>query len=202
MEGVAVDPFENTKHVVQFYDNDEALITETGCAANAALDRGCAVVCIATDAHLRLLEDHLACRGIDVAAAKVHERIVFLDATGTLAEITVDDLTDVIRFAEVIGSLVDRLVARFPRVWVFGELVALMTAKGNRFGAVKLERLWESVTESRPVFLRCAYPARAFSSERDLAEFLRVCEPRCRVLHSEISLALSSWEPQRMWHES
>ena len=179
------------EHIVQFYDDDPTLIAEVGRSMCIALDQGNAVVCLATDPHRRALEQHLTSRGIDVPAARMAGQMVSLDAAGTLAKITVDGLPDVVRFAEVIGAIVDRLAASYPRVWIFGELVALMCANGNQFGAVKLERLWSSFTESRSVVLYCAYPAHAFSAERDLAEFLRVCEEHCRVLHSDSSLALS-----------
>ncbi len=188
----------NAEHVVQFYDDDSVLITEMGRALQAALDQGNAAAFVVTNAHRRLLEDHLTNCGIDVAAASVDEQIVFLDAAETLTKITVDGLTDVVRFAEVIGALVDRLAARFPRLWIFGELVALMRANGNPFGAVKLERLWTSFAKSRPVVLYCACPASAFASKRDLTDFLCVCEEYCRVLHSESSLALAVRETNGM----
>lgn len=192
MDGVPdVAQRENAEYVVQFYDDDSGLITPIGRAMCVALDAGYAVLCITTGAHRRLLEEHLTTRGIDVTAPSMGERIVFLDAADTLAKITVDGLTDVVRFAEVIGALVDSLCSRFPRLWIFGELVALMRANGNQFGALKLERLWTSFAESRRVIICCGCPANAFASKRDLTEFLRVCEQYSRVLHSESSLALS-----------
>ncbi len=44
---------------VQFADPDAVLITEIGRAMSVALHRGSAVMCIATDVHRRLLEEHL-----------------------------------------------------------------------------------------------------------------------------------------------
>lgn len=186
-----------SEHVIQFYDSESMFIAEVGRAMTIALDQGSAVVCIATDEHRHRLEDLLVSRGVDVAAVRIIEQMVCLDAPRALAKITVDGLPDAIHFAQVIGSLIDRLVARYPRVWVFGELVALMCANDNYVGAVKLERLWRSFTESRPVVLYCAYPANAFSCERDLEAFLHVCEEHCRVLHSESTLALSVRRTER-----
>jgi hypothetical protein len=191
MSAQVADVHQSAQHVVQFYDDDPLLIAEVGRAMCVALDQGSAVLCVATHSHRRLLQDHLQNRGIDVPAAMMADQIVFMDAHGTLAKITRRGMPDVIRFAEVVGAVVDRLAARYPRVWIFGELVALMCANGNHSGAVELERLWTSFADARPVFLHCGYPAQAFSSEQDLAAFRNICEEHCRVLHCQSSLALS-----------
>lgn len=143
---------------VQFADPDAVLITEIGRAMSVALDRGSAVMCIATDVHRCLLEDHLSRAGADLQAARRTRQYVYLDAIDTLSRITIDGLPDVIRFAEVIGASVDRMALQFSRVWIFGDMVALMCAYGNRTGALRLERLWRSFNEAHPVFRYCAYP--------------------------------------------
>jgi hypothetical protein len=42
-----------SEHVVQRYDTEAVLVAEIGRATCIALDRGAAVVCIATDGHRR-----------------------------------------------------------------------------------------------------------------------------------------------------
>jgi hypothetical protein len=184
-----------SEHIVQFYDDDDELITEVARAMYVALEQGHATMCLATAAHRQALERHLTARGIDLEAALRDGRLVYFDADATLARITVNGSPDVERFAEVIGSVVDSLAASFERVWIFGELVALMCDSGNPAGALELEKLWSSFVHSRPVFLHCAYPARAFASEQDRAAFLQICAEHCRVLHSDSWLALSHRAP-------
>jgi hypothetical protein len=143
---------------VQFSDTDAVLINEIGRAASVALDEGNAVVCIATRAHRLLLARHLADHGLDIVALRHEEQFVALDAAETLAKIIVDGKPDVIRFAEVVGACIDRAATRYPRVWIFGDMVALMCAHGDHMGAVRLEKLWRSFNKARPVFRYCAYP--------------------------------------------
>jgi hypothetical protein len=181
-----------SEHVVQFYDTESILISEVGRAMGIALDQGAAVVCIATDAHRELLERHLMDRGIDVSAARTASQFVCLDAPATLPAIVKNGVPDVIRFAEVVGAVIDQAAARFPRVWIFGELVALMCADGHHAGAVELEKLWTSFTASRPqVLLHCAYPTSAFRLVDDMQAFVDICEEHCRVLHSDSSLVIA-----------
>jgi hypothetical protein len=141
---------------------DAALIAEIGGAMCTTLVEGNAVVCIATGTHRRLLERQLSLRGIDVVAALHSEQFVSLNALEVLSKVIIGGLPDVNRFAEVVGSLVDRTVARYPRVLIFGELVALMRADGQLASAIELENLWGSFTAARPSVLRhCEYPALA-----------------------------------------
>lgn len=164
---------ENAAKFVQFADPDAVLIAEIGHAMAVALARGDAVVCIATDAHRRLLESRLNRAGTDLRRARRAQQYVYLDAIESLVRVTVDGSPDVVRFAEVIGAPIDRVAARFPQVWIFGDMVALMCAYGNRAGAIRLERLWRSFNEARSVFRYCAYPPNVYrldSSGADATE--------------------------------
>ncbi len=147
---------------VQFADPDAVLIAEIGRAMSAALERGNAVVCIATNAHRRLLEAQLERAGADVHRARREQQYVYFNAIDSLSRVTIDGSPDVVRFAEVIGGPIDRVAARFPQVWIFGDMVALMCAYGNRTGAIRLERLWRSFNKARPIFRYCAYPPNVY----------------------------------------
>lgn len=179
------------EHFVQFYDNDTQLVSEVGRAMCIALDQGHAVICVATPAHQIQFEKQLVARGIDADAARDSGRYVSRDAFETLSQITVSGRPELLRFNEVVGALIDRLAARYPRVWIFGEMVALMCAEGNRAGALELERIWSACAKGQPICLHCAYPAEAFSSE-DVEAFVEICAEHCRVLHSDSSLALTA----------
>ena len=154
--------WETDARFVQFADPDAVLLAEIGRAMSAALNRGNAVVCIATDAHRRLLEAHLDRACTDLNRAREEQQYVYLDAIETLSHVTIDGSPDVVRFAETIGGPIDRVAARFPQVWIFGDMVALMCAYGNRAGAMRLERLWRAFSEARPIFRYCAYPPNVY----------------------------------------
>jgi hypothetical protein len=147
----------------QFCD-DSTLLEEIGIAMCTELDKGNAVVSIATGTHRRLLEKQLTVHGLNIIAALSKGQYVSLNARETLSTIIVDGVPDVIRYAELVGALVDRTATRFRRVLIFAELVPLMHADGKHSGAVELEALWRSFVASRSIFLHCAYPADAIHS--------------------------------------
>lgn len=63
---------------------------------------------------------------------------------------------------------------------VFGEMVAVLWAAGNKRGALALERLWNDLLHERAFHLHCAY-ARALFGE-DEAGIRNVCESHSHVL--------------------
>ena len=175
-------------HVVQFYDSEGMLISQVGHAMWVALDQGAAVVCVATGMHRWRLERYLIIRGIDVTEARDTKQFVCLDAPATLTRVATNGVPDVAKFADLVGAVVDEAAARFPLVWVFGELVALMCADGHHSGAVELEKMWTSFMDSRPrVILYCAYPTDVFKSADHRQAFAHICEQHGRVLHSDRS---------------
>jgi len=144
----------NPTHVAQFNDDGAPRITEIGRVLSVALHQGVAVVCIATGTHRRLLERQLIAHGIDILAVLSREQYVSLNALETLSKIVIEGVPDAVRFAEVVGVLVDRSAARYPRVLIFGELVALMCADGQNAAAAELENLWRPFMAARPLFRR------------------------------------------------
>ena len=144
----------------QFCD-EAALLAEAASAMRAELNKGNAVVSIATGTHRRLLEQQLTVHGINVVAVLSKGQYVPLNALEVLSTMVVDGVPDVIRFAEVVGAVADRTAVNHRRVLLFGELVPLLHADGQHAGADALETLWRSFAASRPIFLHCEYPAHA-----------------------------------------
>lgn len=131
---------------------DDALMTyEIGKSLSTALKYGDAVVCIASGSQRRRLEAQMRVLGIDVVGALMREQLVCLNALDTLMKVIVNDVPDVVRFAEVIGAVVDRVATRYPRVLTFSQLPEYR----NVSGALELETLLTSFLDSRPVFFRC-----------------------------------------------
>ena len=185
-----------SKTRLQLYVTEGMLISAVGRAMCIALDQGAAVVCIATDAHRQRLERHLMVRGIDVDEARTTNQFICLDARETVWRLAENGVPDAEQFVAVIGDVVNQAAGRFPRVWIFGELIALMCADGHHAGAVELERIWTSFMASRPfAVLHCAYPREGFSSAADRSAFLRICDEQVRVLQSGSSLTSALASP-------
>lgn len=166
MERAATSKGRDTR-IVQFSDTDAVLITELCRSMCVVLDEGSGVLCIATRTHRRFVEGQFTQRGIDLEAAKRREQYLYLDAAETVSKIIVDGRPDVVRFAEVIGAPVDRMANRYPCVWIFGDMVALLCAYGNHAAALRLEKLWRSFNAARAVFRYCAYPPNVFRRQEN-----------------------------------
>src|SRR5262245_36264969 len=109
-EGLAVcteADLDDPAHVVQFYEDDVPLVDAIARFIGAALGAGDGAVVIATERHLASVEELLAARGLDLAAARAERRYVALDAAETLATFMRDDWPDQARFLEIMGSTIE-----------------------------------------------------------------------------------------------
>lgn len=170
---------DHSSHIVQFYSDDEFLIEDISQLIGTALLAGDAAVLIATDLHREQIERSLRKRGLDTLPAANEDRYVTLDAEETLAALCIDGMVDRGRFIDLIGTTIERAVVRArsnpPRVVVFGEMVALLMAKGDSESTIGLEHLWNELARTHCFSLRCAYPISGFSGNAGADEFLRVC---------------------------
>jgi diguanylate cyclase (GGDEF)-like protein len=163
------------RHQVQFYDNDAFLLRKVCSFIVPALKGEDSAVVIATAFHLQQLRALLDAEGVDAEA--VAEQLVCLDAHDTLARFMVDGLPDEQRFAAVVGGLLARLSAGGRKhVRAFGEMVAILYAKGNAAGALRLEQLWEGLFGHHAFNLLCAYPMSAFPDEGHRHAFHAICD--------------------------
>jgi excisionase family DNA binding protein len=184
------------EHFVQFYESDEFLLEAVAQFIGPSLRAGDAGIAVATTAHLARLDEALAARGLDLAAARASGQYVTLDAAATLASFMVDGAPDAGRFAEVIGTLLVSAAAGGRRIRVYGEMVALLAAAGNHSATLRLEQLWNDLRCSRSFSLLCGYPMDRFGGEA-LAELLvDVCEEHTRVVPAESYSALVDRDDQ------
>jgi hypothetical protein len=120
--------------------------------------------------------------GIDVEAATAEDRLVILSAQDVLDRFMLRGSPDEPLFEMVISEVIDR--ARGPsgrRVRAFGEMVALLWARGNQPAAVRLEYLWNRLLRRERFPLFCAYPRFGFTEELVLSVDA-VCSAHTRVL--------------------
>lgn len=181
-------------HTVQFYAEDTFLLDELSRLIGAALGVGDAAVVIATKAHRDGLAQRLNSLGFDTARAAEQGRYVALDAAETLAKFMRDGVPDAALFTEVLGSVLGQAAAvaggKTPRSAAFGEMVALLWAKGNAEAAVRLEQLWNDLARTYPFSLRCAYPMSGFDCENHGDSFLKICAEHSHVIPAESYSAL------------
>ena len=77
---------------------------------------------------------------------------------------------------------------------VFGELVALLWAQGKATQAIRVEELWNELSEAHSFSLLCAYPMSGFEDGAHIEPFLKMCGQHSGVIPSESYLALGSEE--------
>jgi PAS domain S-box-containing protein len=188
-------------HTVQFYGEDAGLIDGLSRFVGEALDGGGSAVMFLTAAHRSALTERLEDCGIDTKSASRAGRCVFLDADETLSKFVLDGWPDPASFAAVIGEIFAnaRRAASEPNapVVMFGEMVALLWARGKYDAALRLEQLWNEARGTLSFSLRCAYPIRLFTGEEQDQLFLKVCLEHSQVIPGESFSALTT-EDERM----
>jgi hypothetical protein len=154
-------------HSVHFYDEEQALISRLRGVVATGLEMGNSVLIVATEDHRRELVKALKKRGVDVTGYERKGLFVACDARETLATFMVDGRPDRARFLASVGAL----LAESKRasqdagqgLTVFGEMVAVLWAEGNKTGALELEAFWNDLLNDRAFHLHCAYPRLGFS---------------------------------------
>lgn len=164
-------------HFVQFYEDDGLLIEQVAEYIDSALRAGDAGIVLATPLHREQLSSRL--RGLGPRGSG---ELFMLDADETLARILRHGRPDEALFGTVVGGAVVRAAQGGARkVHLFGEMVALLVARGDVAGALEIEQMWNRLHRLQPFSLFCAYPMALFKDKEDALAFRHVCEAHGRV---------------------
>jgi len=171
------------EHVVQIYENDESFLDLlTGFVGGGVNVGECAVV-IATAAHLTALDQRLAALGHSVPSLISQAQYIPLDAEETLSKFMVHDWPDENLFNKVITEVIVKARGNNRKVRAFGEMVAILWAKGQVGATVRLEHLWNKFCENEAFCLFCAYPESGFT--QDAAEsVMHICSAHTKMITS------------------
>jgi hypothetical protein len=145
-------------HSVQFYHDDTFFTESVASFIREGLKGNSTVIIVATAHHRAELHKVLTFQETN------HDKLRFLDAGVLLSTFMVDGMPDELLFKNVIGGMVGEASKDGP-VRVFGEMVALLWAKGDTRAALCLEELWNWLMEKQSFALLCAYPIANLSSE-------------------------------------
>lgn len=175
-------------HCVQIYENDEVFLDSLeGFVADGLRTRE-GVIIIATTAHLGALERRLNGRGFEIDAARARDQYIALDAEETLAKFIVNGWPDDDLFNELVAGLIARAYGNGRRVRAFGEMVALLWARGHNAATVRLEYLWTRFCQTEALCLFCAYPRSGFTQDAD-ASIREICAAHGKVLAGDTRAA-------------
>jgi signal transduction histidine kinase len=179
-------------HQVQFYQNQDFLAVSVAEFVRLPLISGGAAILIASESHRGLILQELDNAG--VPGHVMLNRCLAVDAEETVAAFMRDGCPDPSAFNETIGALLDRVSGArtsLAPVAAFGEMVAILWARGEREAAVQLEQLWTEFCRKRSLPLLCAYPMRDFCRQEDQEYFARICAEHSMVIPAEDFTALN-----------
>jgi anti-sigma regulatory factor (Ser/Thr protein kinase) len=164
------------EHVVQFYDDDAALLQAVGGYVTRAVSDGAAVIVIATKAHRLAFEAELVAAGIDMTRATDEGGVVWLDAAQTLSLFVDDDgQIDRAAFRNVIGGVLAWARGSGRPVRAYGEMVGLLWEAGDVLGAIELERAWNELGGELSFGLWCGCHTKSVAGEERADALHQVC---------------------------
>ena len=155
------------EHFVQIYADDEVFLDTLEGFIGNGLRAGDSAIVIATAAHRDALETRLLVQGIDLAEARRNEQYIDLDAEQCLAEFIVNGWPDDDYFVAFVNGLLKRARRSGRKVRAFGEMVALLWARGDHAATVRLEHIWQKLCQAESFSLFCAYPKSIFLDDMD-----------------------------------
>jgi hypothetical protein len=169
------------EHVVQIYENDEEFLDLlTGFVTGGVNAGECAVV-IATAAHLTALDERLAALGFSVPSLISKTQYIRLEAEETLSKFMVHDWPVENLFNKVISDVIVKAKRNSRKVRAFGEMVAILWAKGQVGATVRLEHLWNKFCENEAFCLFCAYPESGFT-QNAAESVMHICNAHTKMI--------------------
>ena len=169
------------EHLVQFYDDDAVVLDSAVRFLGRGLASGGACIVVATREHRIQLEAGLRASGFALDEAIERGQYVSLDAPSLLARLMVGGALDLSKVEQIVWPIIEEAKLRYPRVYAFGEMVALLSEAGAHEDALVLEKLWDELAGPHQLSVFCAYPRRIFRvDEHDVVE--RICAHHSQVI--------------------
>jgi MEDS: MEthanogen/methylotroph, DcmR Sensory domain len=155
------------EHGVQVYEDDSELAEAVGRYLAAGFRAGAPAVVIATAEHGARFAEALEAEGLDPAALAAQGQLTVRDSHETLATLMEGDAPSPLRFERIIGGVIDEVSARFPdeTIRAFGDMVDVLSERGQREAALALEELWNGLARTRRFALFCSYRLDIFDLE-------------------------------------
>ena len=160
-------------------------------AAEAFLSEGFragdAVVIVATQSMRECLKLRFTLLGLDLPTLEAEGSYVVLDASETLELFMVGDAPEKVLFSRFVGGAIEKACAssRSGRTRAFGEMVAVLCARGAPEAAIRLEHCWNVLGRMYPLQLLCGYPMDLFREDGDRSNFALICDSHAEVLAPE-----------------
>ncbi len=169
------------EHVLQIYENSEILMQTLAGFVGDGINSGDCTIVIATREHLKSLESILTSHGINMDSLRSEDLYIGIDANEALSTFMVKGWPDSFRFFNMVSGLFRRARKKNRSVRAFGEMVALLWARGDNGATVQLEHLWNEFCTEHQMTLFCAYPKSGFT-ENPQRSMDSLCHMHSRVI--------------------
>jgi hypothetical protein len=151
------------EHIARFYQDDSELLGGLVSYAGEALEGGESIIVIATPEHLRGLRYRLLASGVDLGLAMAQDRYLTFDAQVALSTFLRNEMPDQQLFEDFVTTLLRRAQVNGRGVRVYGEMVALLLARGLAKATIQLEHLWTQFCENNGIAMLCGYQMTGFN---------------------------------------
>ncbi|MEO6611357.1 MAG: MEDS domain-containing protein [Chitinophagaceae bacterium] len=167
-------------HVVQIYENNNVFLDALAGFVGGGINAGDCCIVIATDNHLKELEERLSNYGVQVPDLVSEKRYFPLNAEETLSKFMVNGWPDEVLFNKTVDEILENCSPK-RKIRAFGEMVALLWAQGHNGATVQLEHLWNKYCEKKSFCLFCAYPHSGFT--RDMEQSIQhICGSHSKMI--------------------
>jgi hypothetical protein len=191
MEGKPINAIQQipliSPHAVLFYEKPDTMANAAEAFLAEGLRAGDAVVIVATQSMRDSLKLRFTLLGLDLPTLEAEGSYVVLDASETLELFMVGDAPEKVLFSRFVGGAVEKACAssRSGRTRAFGEMVAVLCARGAPEAAIRLEHCWNVLGRMYPLQLLCGYPMDLFRGDENRSDFARICDSHADVLPAE-----------------
>lgn len=174
---------DDSGHAVQIYREVEEIAESVAAYLATGFAAGDPAVVIATRDHQATFDQFIADAGWDPAVLIQAGLLTQLDADEMLTAVCEDGALSASLFETVIGGAIDLVAERFPgrHVRAFGEMVDVLTARGERPAAAELEVMWNALVQDRRFSLLCGYQLDVFDLFAQTATLPVVCSAHTHV---------------------
>jgi signal transduction histidine kinase len=188
-------------HRVQFYEDATEHAARVAAMLAESLVAGGSAGAFARGPLLDAIRSVLAAKGIDVINLMAQQRLVLIDAEQQLDEVMTSDLPDRSKFRAAVAPLIEQLRQRATPLHLYGEMVDVLSERGNARAALRLEQLWNEIAREQPFSVLCGYRLGTLANdidcleqicaqhdgvERDTAQALAQLAERARTLQVEV----------------
>ena len=172
-------------HMVQVYQNERFLSEAVSYFVGEGLQRGEAVIVIATPEHQDAFTERLTRLGCDVQTAVQQHQLYLIDAQAILSTFMQEGMPQWGAFQESVGSLIREAQLSYPRVRAYGEMVNLLWQKGERDAAISLEEFWNRLARHQSFSLLCAYLLDPLNPDAYDGSLQCICNSHSHLIPSE-----------------